>query len=45
MNVSECSLSHILREDLRLSVYKHCMSHSLDARLKKKYVMKDIKSC
>ncbi len=35
MSVSNCSLSCILREDLHLSVYRHCVSHLLDARLEK----------
>ncbi len=35
MNVSKHSLSRILWEDLYFSAYRHCVSHLLDARLKK----------
>ncbi len=40
MNNFKHSLSHILREDLRLGVYKHFVSHILDKTFKKKNVMK-----
>ncbi len=43
MNVSKHSLGHILRENLCLSAYRCCVSHLLDARLKKKKVLKGAK--
>ncbi len=35
MNVSKRSLSCILQENLHFGVYRRCVSHLLDARLKK----------
>ncbi len=35
MNVSKCSLGWILQEDLHPGAYSRCVSHLLDARLKK----------